>query len=422
MEHPTTPARHPGHRRGALVVAVAFALSAAFATLPTPLYAEYRRAEGFSSLTVTVVFAAFAVGVLLALGLAGHLSDVHGRRRLLLAAGAAQVLSAAVFVATTELPGVLLARVLCGVGVGLLVPTATAALAELLVRGRTAASTVVVANLGGLAAGPLVGTALLAVTGTPLRDPFLVLGAALVVATAALLLVPETRAPAQPRPPYRPQRLAVPPDARATFWSLALASCAAFAVLGSYAALAPRLMADVFAVDSVLLANLPVTLLFGCAALGQLATASWSTSRRLAGAAVFLGGGLALVATTALAANLPGALVAAAVAGTGVGLAFRSAVAGVVALAPPERRSGVTASLLLVTYAGLTVPVVAVGLLAEVASATTTLVTLAAVVGTVVVLTTGGGARVLSRAEQPRDAGHGERGGELQQVAGPTDA
>ncbi|WZH52514.1 MAG: MFS transporter [Nocardioides alkalitolerans] len=423
----------PRARTGAALVVVAFALSTVLATVPTPIYAEYRRLEGFSSLTITLVFAAFAVGVLLALGLGGHLSDVHGRRPLLLAAVLAQVASAAVFASTTALPGLLAARLLCGIGIGLVVPTATAALAELLGSrpgsSHLAASTAVVANLGGLAAGPLVGVALLGVVGSPTRDPYVVLGLALAVAAVALLLVPETRRPSRPRASSRPRRPGAPAHARSTFWALAVAAAAAFAVLGSYAALAPRLMGEVFGATSPWVANLPVTLLFGCAALGQLATATWSTARRLTWSAVLLGGGMALVAATALAGSLPGALVAAAVAGTGVGLSFRSAVTGVGALAPPERRGEALSAVLLLTYAGLTLPVVAVGLLAEAASATTTLVVLAAVVGSVVVLATAAAARVLGNAagsrsgvEQPGDARHGESGRQPQQVARTTHA
>ena len=50
------------------IVAAAFAVTMLGTTLPTPLYPLYQRAMGFSMLTTTVVFAAYAVGVLAALG------------------------------------------------------------------------------------------------------------------------------------------------------------------------------------------------------------------------------------------------------------------------------------------------------------------------------------------------------------------
>ena len=58
----------------------------AFTTVPTPLWSLFARRDGFSSLTITVAFAAYAVAVAISLLLAGHLSDVYGRRRLLVPA------------------------------------------------------------------------------------------------------------------------------------------------------------------------------------------------------------------------------------------------------------------------------------------------------------------------------------------------
>src|SRR5690349_13850427 len=66
------------------VLAVVFAAAMAFSTVPTPLYAFYRQRDGFSTFMITVIFAAYAVGVIGSLFLAGHISDWFGRRRLAL--------------------------------------------------------------------------------------------------------------------------------------------------------------------------------------------------------------------------------------------------------------------------------------------------------------------------------------------------
>jgi MFS family permease len=47
---------------------------------PTPLYATYGRAWGFTSVTTTIVFGVYAVAVLAALLTLGRLSDYLGRR------------------------------------------------------------------------------------------------------------------------------------------------------------------------------------------------------------------------------------------------------------------------------------------------------------------------------------------------------
>ncbi|HEX2398714.1 MAG TPA: hypothetical protein VHJ79_01740, partial [Mycobacterium sp.] len=58
-----------GRRHGAAFWAVAFAflIVMAFATLPSPLYGLYRTRDNLSTLTVTVVYAVFACGAIVAL-------------------------------------------------------------------------------------------------------------------------------------------------------------------------------------------------------------------------------------------------------------------------------------------------------------------------------------------------------------------
>ena len=84
-------------KAGFVAVAYAFGVTMLSTTLPTPLYPLYRGAFGFSELTVTLVYAAYAVGVLAALVAFGNVSDAVGRRRVLLPGLAAALLSAVVF-------------------------------------------------------------------------------------------------------------------------------------------------------------------------------------------------------------------------------------------------------------------------------------------------------------------------------------
>jgi hypothetical protein len=70
--------RHHGF--GFWAVALTFLALAAFTTVPSPLYGLYQARDGFSEFMLTVIFAAYAVGVIGALAVAGHLSDWHERR------------------------------------------------------------------------------------------------------------------------------------------------------------------------------------------------------------------------------------------------------------------------------------------------------------------------------------------------------
>jgi hypothetical protein len=53
------------------------------------------------------------------------------------------------------------------------------------------------------------------------------------------------------------------------------------------------------------------------------------------------------------------------VGGTGQGLAFRGALSAVAGASPPDRRAAVISALFVVAYAGISVPVIGVGLLSD---------------------------------------------------------
>jgi MFS family permease len=83
----------------------------AFSTIPAPLYVLYQARDHFGALLVTVIFAAYAVGVMASLVLAGHISDWLGRRRMIATALGVSMLSGIVFPvrgarAATAVPGV----------------------------------------------------------------------------------------------------------------------------------------------------------------------------------------------------------------------------------------------------------------------------------------------------------------------------
>jgi MFS family permease len=96
------------HGLGFWAVAATFLILAAFTTVPSPLYAPYQARDGFSEFVITVIYAAYAIGVIGALALAGHLSDWYGRRRLLIPVAGLTIASVIVFLTWRSVPGLLL--------------------------------------------------------------------------------------------------------------------------------------------------------------------------------------------------------------------------------------------------------------------------------------------------------------------------
>src|SRR3984885_14409480 len=85
------------HRRGFWLVGFAFLVTMAFSAVPAPLYVLYAARDSFGPLMITVIFAAYAVGVIASLFLAGHLSDRLGRRRMAVLAVSVNVASGGIF-------------------------------------------------------------------------------------------------------------------------------------------------------------------------------------------------------------------------------------------------------------------------------------------------------------------------------------
>ena len=362
------PRLRVGHGPGFGVIAVAFGTALAFSTVPTPLYALYQQRDGFPPFVVTVVFAAYAVGVMASLYLAGHVSDWLGRRRVILAGLLAEALAAAMFLAWPEVPGLIVARLVSGAGIGVLTATATAHLSELRAVARPDADLgrsgliATVVNAGGLALGPLAGGVFARFADRPLTTPFLVFLVVLLAEAVAVSLVPETVERREERPAYRPQRVSLPPAARAEFTAAAIGVFAAFALSGLFMALAPTLLAQELHRTSRLLAGVAPFAMLGSAALAQVVLARLATRPQLRLGVWLMAAGLTLLPVSAFGASLPLFFVAAVVAGAGFGLGFRASVGTVAALAAPERRGEVLAALFLAAYAGLVLPVLLIGL------------------------------------------------------------
>jgi MFS family permease len=365
------------YRFGAWAVAFAFGTVLGFTTVPTPLWSLYAERDGYSTLTVTILFAVYAVGVAASLFLVGHLSDWHGRRRVLVPALLINVLAGIIFVAWPHVTGLLIARVLSGLGIGAVNATATAWLIELHTlhggaAGRRRAEVVAVAaNLGGLGLGALISGVLAQWAGDPLAVPFLVYTAALVIAVSLVLSAPETRRPIRPTPKYRPQRFSVPAESRGRYFAAATAAMIAFALLGLFSSLAPGFLAQTLHQPSRALAGAVCFAGFAAAALAQVLTGSRTVRELLSTAipAMLIGPGMLVLAVWLPDPSLGLFGAGVLVTGVGCGLTFKGSVATVSALASPDKRAEALAGVFLAAYLGLAGPIIGLGLLTQVLTA-----------------------------------------------------
>jgi MFS family permease len=353
-------------RPGYLAAAGVFTVGMMGTTLPTPLYGLYREQIGFSELIVTVVFAVYAIGVIAALLLAGGLSDVVGRRPVLLGALGLAALSAVCFLFQDGLPLLFTGRVLSGFSAGLLSGTGTAAVLELAPAGRGARAglAATAANMGGLGLGPLLAGTLAQYAPWPLRLPFLTHLALLAFAVAVTSLLPETVHHSGARPPLRPQGMVVPAQVRAVFAPAALAAFAGFSLLGLFTAVAPAFLTQTLGVHSLAVSGAVVFCVFCASACGQVLMGRIGARSALPVGCLLLVAGLLVVGASLWLASLPVLLIGAVSGGTGQGLAFRAGLTVVSTVAPNTHRGATISAFFVIAYAGISVPVIGIGALA----------------------------------------------------------
>jgi MFS family permease len=362
------------HGVGFWIAGYAFAVTMAFSTVPAPLYVLYQARDHFGALMVTVIFAAYAIGVIASLFLAGHVSDWLGRRRIALIAVAVSMLSGVLFLAWPSVPGLITGRVISGVSVGMITATFTAYLSELHAAARPgqpparAEITAAAANLGGLGIGPLLAGLLAQYALAPLRLPYLVGEVLMLAGGLALMVVPETVQRPRPRPRYRPQRVTVPAAHRSVFYAAGFAAAAEFALFGLFTSLTPDFLAGTLHERSHALAGFATFAVFGAAALAQIATSRAGLHRQLGIGLSALAAGLVLVTLAVWLPSLALLLTGGALAGGGAGAAFKGSISTVISIAPPQARGEALAGLFLAAYTGLAVPVLGLGLATQLLS------------------------------------------------------
>ena len=371
---------------GFVLVAYAFLVTMIGTTLPTPLYPLFAERYSFGELTVTVVFAVYAFGVIAGLLAFGNLSDEIGRKPVLLLGLVFCAVSALLFLVAGSLVPIYAGRVVSGLSAGIFTGTATAALVDLAPGGRRrlASFVAVIVNLGGLGLGTLLAGLLADYARSPLRTPFLVDLVLLVPAGIGLLLVPETVE--RQRFGFRLQRLSVAAEVRGVFVRGATAGFGSFAVAGVFSSVAPAFLALELGRTSHALAGVLVFILFSGSILGQLAVSRLSDRPALVSGCVLLVAGVALLGFAVGTESLGTLIASAAVVGIGQGLVIGAGLAAINQRAPVERRGETASSFFVVMYVGLSVPVIGVGVVANATSLKTAGIVFSAAVAALVLV------------------------------------
>jgi predicted MFS family arabinose efflux permease len=334
----------------------------AASSAPTPLYASYQRHWGFTPITTTVVFGVYAVAVLASLLVFGRLSDHTGRRPVLLAALAVQVVSLVVFATAAGVPDLLAARIIQGVSTGAALGAIGAGMLDIDRPRGTLANAVSPGMGSGL--GAILSALAVRYLPAPTHLIYLVLLGVIVVQAAGVALMRETatRSPGA-LSSLRPE-IRLPRTVRVHILTAAPVVFAVWALAALYGALGPALVQALSGSANVVFGGLSLTVLtaFAVGAIFALRSAPARTVMLAGIAALVAGVAVTLLGLTARSTGM--FFVGTAISGIGFGSGFQGGIRTVVPRVGAHERAGVLSLLFVVSYLGLGVPAVGAGFLA----------------------------------------------------------
>jgi MFS family permease len=326
---------------------------------PTPLYAVYQAAWGFSPITITAVFGVYALAVLGSLLVFGSLSDHIGRRPVLIVTALVQTVAMVIFASAHGVGTLVVARVVQGLATGAAAGAVGAGLLDLdRVKGTIANA---VGPMIGTATGALLSGLMVAFLPAPTALVYLVLGAIFIAQAIGVSMMRESATPrpgalAALKPHFR-----LPPQVRSAMLLAVPALVASWALIGFYGSLGPSLVKRLVGSTSPALGGFAYFVLAASGGVTVLLTRERSPRfQTILGTAAMLAG----VATMLVAighASVALLFAGSVVAGAGFGCSFQGAVRSVVAQVGAHERAGVLSIIYLAAYWAMGLPAVLAG-------------------------------------------------------------
>ncbi len=331
------------------------------ATIPTPLYGLYKTAFSLSPLAITLIYAAYSVGVVPTLFFFGPLGDALGRKPLLIIAILFAIVGTLTLGFATSFDWLIIGRLAQGIGVGAVLGNATAALVEFEPKGnkQRASQIAGMTQLGGLALGPLAAGLMAEFLFAPTLLVYILEFILLIIALIFVLIgIPSSKSTSKKFVLNRPS---FPP----AIWSFISASLAAALVLtnsGLYFSLNPTFAQDILHVNNIALGGIISSIMVFTAVVVQKFLWNRFPMYLEIGGLISLIIGLSLITIVTIHSSIVVLILAAIFSGIGFGATFMGAINVINNIAPSNKRGNVTSFFYAISYAALGVPIIGLGL------------------------------------------------------------
>jgi MFS family permease len=333
------------------------------ATAPSPLYGVYQELFDFPAITLTVIYAVYALGALVTLLTTGRLSDYIGRRRVLSLALIGQIVAMLVFVAANDVVDLVLARFLLGLATGTALGAIGAWLIDLEPPNRPGIGTLIngVGTLAGLGLGAFGAGLFVEYAPDPTHLVFWVLASAYALALVAITVIPDqVRHRAGWVATLRPT-VSVPGPARAMFSAAAPGLVGTFALAGLYLSLGPSLALLLLDSDNRAAGALVILALIAPGVAAAVALRSHDPGWVVVRTSSILLAGVGITVLGVWIGSVAILYGGSVIAGIGFGPALSAFLRTVVPLARPDERGALLSATYVVVFLSFSIPAVVAG-------------------------------------------------------------
>lgn len=332
---------------------------------PSTTYPLYEADWHVTPAVTTTIFAVYPLVLVVVLLVFGDLADHIGRRAAILLGLAGMLLGTLLFAVAPNIAVVFVGRAFMGVGVGLALSPASAAVVEFSKPGRerSAGSVTTAATALGLAFATLIGGALIQYAPFPLHLDFWVLLVAIAAVGLGVWFLPRhTRD--ESRRPWCPRGVAVAPGIRLLYLVATLAVGVAYMFGSVFLALGAQIAEQITSTHNVFVVGAILAIMSAVIGITAIATRSLRPQVSIAIGSVVTLVAFGFLLDSAFSGSLAVFMATTLISGAAYALMFAGGLGLIGQNAPAHHRAGTISAVYLVAYVLQGAAAIALGLIA----------------------------------------------------------
>jgi MFS family permease len=345
----------------AFATAVAITFSAV-ASAPTPIYRLYQETLGLTPFEITLIFAIYAITIVIAFLTVARLSDFIGRKPMVLAALALNALALVLFLAADSSTSLMTARAIQGCATGIALSTLGAMIAD--AAPKSAPTLNSVTAFIGLMLGSIIAGLLIAYLPWPTHLVYALLLAVTLAEIGALAFADETVSGKSGAWSVLRPNLVLPASATGPMLRLVPLTLSAWALGGFYLSLMPSLVVAATGVHSPLMGAAVVSALMLSGGISVYALRGLAAPKAVQASSSLLAAGIIVTMFAIYGGSPLGMFAGTIVAGIGFGSSYGAGLRTLLPLAESHERAGLMSAYFVVSYLSFAVPAVGAGLAA----------------------------------------------------------